>query len=156
MFHKQNLNKLAYANGFSLWHYLHHGKLDDVEVKSFFKPAATIVERNDLILVNAQDGNGSYWVMDNSNMNVIVQANLLPATHEKDIKMQIKEIHVGIQRVINLGNYENVRYECSTVVTLNENDDPTEAYEKGLEFCKEKVGAEIDRLETAKSLNKQR
>lgn len=69
---------------------------------------------------------------------------------------KVKTITVGIQRVINLGNYENVRYECTVVAEMQEGDDATPVYEDLLDFCKEKVGAEIDRLEEAKRLCKQR
>lgn len=57
----------------------------------------------------------------------------------------IKQVTVGIQRVINLGNYENVRYECSCVVEVDEAGED-DAYNRGLAFCKEKVGAELERL----------
>lgn len=64
--------------------------------------------------------------------------------------MKIKEVTVGIQRVINLGNYENVRYECSAKVELEDGEDPKEAYAHGIGFCKENVGAELERLKPAK------
>lgn len=63
---------------------------------------------------------------------------------------KIKEVTVGIQRVINLGNYENVRYECSSVVQVDEDGDADRAYTEGLKFCKDNVGAEVDRLMAAK------
>ncbi len=65
--------------------------------------------------------------------------------------MNIKQITVGIQRVINLGNYENVRYECSCVAEVGPNDEPIDVYQSALQFCKENVGAEVDRLMAAKA-----
>lgn len=65
--------------------------------------------------------------------------------------MKIKEITVGIQRVINLGNYENVRYECSaTGICIDDRETPNDVYEQLLDFCKVKVGAEVDRLNEAR------
>jgi len=69
--------------------------------------------------------------------------------------MEVKEVTVGIQRVINLGNYENVRYECSVTVTKTHDDEtPQDLYNQGLDFCKENVGAEVDRLEAYKKAAK--
>lgn len=62
----------------------------------------------------------------------------------------IKEVTVGIQRVINLGNYENVRYECSATTVVEDGQTPDEAYTETLSFCKDKVGAEVDRLKGKK------
>lgn len=58
----------------------------------------------------------------------------------------IKSVTVGIQRVINLGNYENVRYECSCTYEVEDDENEDIAYEYALAFCKQKVGAEVDRL----------
>lgn len=61
---------------------------------------------------------------------------------------QIKEVSVSIKRTINLGNYENVVYECGVVYTVNldKGETPDNAYDTALEFCKSKVIAEVDRL----------
>lgn len=58
----------------------------------------------------------------------------------------IKQVTVGVQRVINLGNYENVRYECSVVRNVEDGETGDEAYERALDFCKGKVLKEIDRI----------
>lgn len=60
--------------------------------------------------------------------------------------MGIKTVTVGIQRVINLGNYENVRYECSAIVEVDNGQTAEKAYQEGLSFCKEKILAELNRL----------
>ncbi len=60
--------------------------------------------------------------------------------------MGIKTVTVGIQRVINLGNYENVRYECSVIAEVEEGKTPEETYQEALGFCKEKILAELDRI----------
>lgn len=63
----------------------------------------------------------------------------------------IKQVTVGIQRVINLGNYENVRYECTAVAEVPEGVSAKETYDATLQFCKENVLAEIDRIEAIKT-----
>jgi len=62
----------------------------------------------------------------------------------------IKQVTVGIQRVINLGNYENVRYECSVIAEVEEGMSAHDTYQAALRFCKENVLAEIDRIEESK------
>jgi hypothetical protein len=65
----------------------------------------------------------------------------------------IKEIVVGAKRLVNLGNYENVTYECTVTVDVDgiagmDNETlATQAYEEGLKFVKDKLNAEVDRLE---------
>jgi len=65
--------------------------------------------------------------------------------------MTIKTITVGIKRLINLGNYENVTYECKTEVEVK-GDLYNEAYSEGLAFCKEKIGIELDRFDPVKPI----
>lgn len=65
--------------------------------------------------------------------------------------VKFKEITVGVRRLINLGNYENVTYECTATVLVEEGlimSDVTrdEAYEEALAFCKAKVGIELERF----------
>lgn len=66
--------------------------------------------------------------------------------------MGIKAVTVGVKRLINLGNYENVTYECSVLYEVNEErgEDASTAYQNALDFCKEKVGAELERLKPSK------
>lgn len=53
----RNMSVLAYANGFTLWHYK-AGKatLDDVMKPGFFMDASDMAAVNDLIMVTASDG----------------------------------------------------------------------------------------------------
>lgn len=61
--------------------------------------------------------------------------------------MAIKQVTVGIARLIALAKYENVRYECTAVVEVEDGQTAEQAYEQGLAFCKEKVLAEVERLQ---------
>jgi hypothetical protein len=53
----RNLSVLAYANGFTLWHYkAGTDRLDDVAASNFFAEASGDVVAGDLVMVSAADG----------------------------------------------------------------------------------------------------
>ena len=53
----RNLSVLAYANGFTLWHYkAGRDRLDHVEKLDFFSDAADMLAEGDILMVSAADG----------------------------------------------------------------------------------------------------
>jgi hypothetical protein len=53
----RNLSVLAYANGFTLWHYkAGRDRLNQVEKLNFFADAADMLAEGDLMMVSAADG----------------------------------------------------------------------------------------------------
>jgi hypothetical protein len=53
----RNLSVLAYAQGFTLWHYASKGDpLADVAGQGFFNPAADLLAGGDMMLISAPDG----------------------------------------------------------------------------------------------------
>jgi hypothetical protein len=53
----RNLCVLAYANGFTLWHYkAGTDPLNDVSGQGFFADAADMLAAGDMIMISAQDG----------------------------------------------------------------------------------------------------
>jgi hypothetical protein len=53
----RNLSVLAYANGFTLWHYkAGRDGLEQVESLDFFADAADMLAEGDMMLVSAADG----------------------------------------------------------------------------------------------------
>lgn len=53
----RNLSVLAYANGFTLWHYKAGADaLDDVAGKGFFTSAADMLAAGDMMMVSAHEG----------------------------------------------------------------------------------------------------
>jgi hypothetical protein len=53
----RNLCVLAYANGFTLWHYKAGADpLDDVTGQGFFADAADMLSSGDMIMISARDG----------------------------------------------------------------------------------------------------
>jgi hypothetical protein len=53
----RNLSVLAYANGFTLWHYkAGRDQLEQVETRDFFADAADMLAQGDMLMVSAVDG----------------------------------------------------------------------------------------------------
>jgi hypothetical protein len=53
----RNLSVLAYANGFTLWHYkAGRDRLDQVDKLDFFADAADMLAEGDIMMVSASDG----------------------------------------------------------------------------------------------------
>jgi len=52
-FQSKNLSVLAYANGFTLWHYTTADAAADVDTAGYFNGAAEMVRVGDMILANA-------------------------------------------------------------------------------------------------------
>ena len=53
----RNLSVLAYANGFTLWHYKAGGdRLASVAARDFFADAADMLTQGDLMMISAADG----------------------------------------------------------------------------------------------------
>ncbi len=77
----QNLSVLAYANGFTLWHYATPDPASDVDDAGYFDEAADMVRVGDMIMANVDtDGTpaaGMFVVASNSGGEVDV-TNLTP------------------------------------------------------------------------------
>ncbi len=53
----RNLSVLAYANGFTLWHYTAGSdRLQSVVSRDFFADAADMLTQGDLLMISAADG----------------------------------------------------------------------------------------------------
>jgi hypothetical protein len=56
-FSVRNLSVLAYANGFTLWHYkAASDPLDQVGIPGFFATASDMLTAGDIMMVSASDG----------------------------------------------------------------------------------------------------
>ena len=59
----RNLSVLAYAQGFTLWHYrARDGALDRAAASGFFNSAADMLAVGDMMLVSASDGGRLLYV----------------------------------------------------------------------------------------------
>ena len=55
-FQNKNLSVIAYANGFTLWHYKASETLATITASGYFSSVKTLMNTGDIILVNASDG----------------------------------------------------------------------------------------------------
>lgn len=55
-FSLRNLSVLAYANGFTLWHYKADDPVARVSAKGYFAPAADLLAAGDMMLVSGAEG----------------------------------------------------------------------------------------------------
>ncbi len=56
MFVARNLSVLAYAQGFTLWHYRAEEGVDDACAPDYFNEAGDLLAAGDMMLVSARDG----------------------------------------------------------------------------------------------------
>lgn len=73
----KDLSVLAYANGFTLWHYVTADAPTAVDGAGYFNAATDMLRAGDMILANTNGGNGVFVVAANTNGAVDV-ANLTP------------------------------------------------------------------------------
>lgn len=55
-FQSKNLSVLAYANGFTLWHYTTADVAADVDTQGYFNGADEMLRTGDMILANVETG----------------------------------------------------------------------------------------------------
>jgi hypothetical protein len=68
-YNSKNLSVLAYANGFTLWHYTSPDSVSDVDTSGYFNLAADMLRSGDMIVANldtrgTQQG-GLFFVKEN-------------------------------------------------------------------------------------------
>lgn len=83
----KNLSVLAYANGFTLWHYTTADVSTDVDTTGYFNPAADMLRLGDIIMANTNTAvtpaaglfvvrQNAAGVVDVTDMTAIGTANL--------------------------------------------------------------------------------
>jgi hypothetical protein len=76
-FDRNNLSVLAYANGFTLWHYKSADIATDVDGAGYFNSANEMVRVGDMILANVGNGASHGIFVVNANASGVVDvANL--------------------------------------------------------------------------------
>ena len=80
-FVQKNLSVLAYANGFTLWHYTTPDKAAEVNATGYFNFAADMLRPGDMILCNSSTGeatvNGIFAIASNQS-GVVDVASMTP------------------------------------------------------------------------------
>ncbi len=54
-FQNKNLSVIAYANGFTLWHYASEDKMTPISNAGYFDSVKTLMNVGDVIIINASD-----------------------------------------------------------------------------------------------------
>ncbi|WP_042696234.1 hypothetical protein [Azospirillum sp. B506] len=78
----KDLSVLAYANGFTLWHYTTHDGATDVDTAGYFNGAADLLRVGDMLLANCAVGGSTpatgVLVVSASANGAVDVANLTP------------------------------------------------------------------------------
>ncbi|WP_298374853.1 hypothetical protein [Azospirillum sp.] len=77
----KDLSVLAYANGFTLWHYTTHDLAADVDTIGYFNGAADLLRVGDMVLANCAVGgapSGGVLIVASNAAGVVDVANLTP------------------------------------------------------------------------------
>ena len=54
-FQNKNLSVIAYANGFTLWHYVESATLATITASGYFNAVGTLMKTGDVVIINASD-----------------------------------------------------------------------------------------------------
>lgn len=55
-FQNKNLSVIAYANGFTLWHYKENATLATITASGYFSSLKNLMNTGDIILINSSNG----------------------------------------------------------------------------------------------------
>jgi hypothetical protein len=72
-FQNKNLSVIAYANGFTVWHYAGSELLATISAGGFFNDVASLMNTGDIIIINGSDTTGLRKITA-TNPNVTVLA----------------------------------------------------------------------------------
>ncbi len=54
-FQNKNLSVIAYANGFTLWHYAENVALATITASGYFDSVKSLMNNGDIVIINASD-----------------------------------------------------------------------------------------------------
>lgn len=69
-FQNKNLSVIAYANGFTLWHYKTQDGVEDLQGEYFPKNIVDLMAVGDMLIINASDGNYIRFIKSIKNKKV--------------------------------------------------------------------------------------
>lgn len=70
-FQSKDLSVIAYANGFTLWHYTSNDTMEDILSAKYFADSCVMFNNNDIMLINAKDKSGFRCVACTTNKETI-------------------------------------------------------------------------------------
>lgn len=68
-FQNKNLAVIAYANGFTIWHYKTADQLSEL-LDGYFNPVSDLMNKNDMIILSTGDVNCIMFIKEIQNKNV--------------------------------------------------------------------------------------
>lgn len=69
-FQHKNLSMIAYANGFTMWHYKTEDKLDDVLNEGYFGDSTILMNTGDMFVLNLGDQNCVMFIKNIDNKKI--------------------------------------------------------------------------------------
>ncbi len=69
-FQNKNLSVIAYANGFTLWHYAANETLTTITASGYFDDVKTLMNSGDIVIINASDSTSIKKVTVSTNVSV--------------------------------------------------------------------------------------
>jgi outer membrane protein assembly factor BamA len=72
-FQNKNLSVIAYANGFTLWHYAGSETLATISATGYFNSVKSLMNAGDVVIINGSD-NTAIKKINVTNLNVTVGA----------------------------------------------------------------------------------
>lgn len=70
-FQNKNLSVIAYANGFTLWHYAASETLATISTSGYFNSVKTLMNTGDIIIINGSDNTSIKKIsVDSTNVSV--------------------------------------------------------------------------------------
>lgn len=69
-FQNKNLSVIAYANGFTLWHYAANEAMTTICASAYFDSVKTLMNTGDIIIINASDNTSIKKITVDENITV--------------------------------------------------------------------------------------
>lgn len=73
-FQNKNLSVIAYANGFTLWHYAANETMSAISTSGYFDSVKTLMNTGDVVIINASDNTSIKKITVASNVSVAALA----------------------------------------------------------------------------------
>ena len=73
-FQNKNLSVIAYANGFTLWHYAANETMATITTSGYFDSVKTLMNTGDIVIINASDNTSIKKITVGSNITVAALA----------------------------------------------------------------------------------
>lgn len=73
-FQNKNLSVIAYANGFTLWHYAASETMSAISTAGYFDDVKTLMNTGDIVIINASDSTSMKKVSVSTNVSLAALA----------------------------------------------------------------------------------